>query len=203
MLPDKAVNPRDAFDAFDPQTQVLPNHQWYSDIERFLSSDRYGLRDPLLRRILPRKLTERYRSVGVVGHRGTGKTTLVRSAVATLEAEHGCASVIVDALASLDVSDFTFADFIVTLVNAVVGALDAARASVPEDQLKLFRLWFAEELLATSQSKRLRANSRRQPRPQAASRCSPSSWRRSRRACATTARIAARFACASSASRES
>lgn len=148
----RAKTSRQAFDAFDWQRQIAPDHAWYADIEGHFDPDRYGLRDALLRRIIPNELTEQFRSVGVVGHRGAGKTTMVRSAIAAASHEYAFASVTVDALASLDEGDFGFADVLLTLVNAVAAHLDREKASIPDSDLKLFHTWFSEELLSRTQT---------------------------------------------------
>ncbi|HEX4417131.1 MAG TPA: P-loop NTPase fold protein, partial [Kofleriaceae bacterium] len=158
----RAANPLEAFDAFNPQLTIAPEHPWYADIESFFDPARYGLRDALHRRIVPNKFNDQFdkpfRSVGVVGHRGAGKTTLVRSAIAKLKDQHQFTPIVIDALAVLDQSDFAFADVILTLVNAVVAELERVGATIPDDELQLVRLWFADELLSKAQSTTLQGD---------------------------------------------
>jgi hypothetical protein len=84
--------------------------------------------------------------VGVVGHKGTGKTTQVRKIMADLRSE-GIHPVFIDALTSLDQASLSFSDIILVLANNVVGGLSQANAEVPKEEFELLKAWFTEELL--------------------------------------------------------
>jgi hypothetical protein len=95
--------------------------------------------------------------LGVVGHRGSGKTTLVRRAMDEL-AGRGLHAVFVDALAAFDQGDLSFADVILVIARAVVNGLNEATVDIPTAQLELLKLWFAEELLTETHRQQILAS---------------------------------------------
>lgn len=150
----RARTPADAFWTLDPFALVNPDDPWHSEIESRFKPSRYGLVAQLTRRLTPRAGAPPYVHVGVVGHKGTGKTTQVRKAVAGLAAD-GVHAVFVDALATLDQADLSFADVILVITNAIVSGLSAAEVEVPAAESNLVKLWFAEELLTETHRKEL------------------------------------------------
>lgn len=143
----RAANTDEAFWTLDPLWPVLPDDPWYANIERHFADGDYQLVTPLVRRLAPLAFATQFRHVGLVGHRGSGKSTLVRKAMGRLEADHGYRAVYIDVEATLDRGGFSFADVLVTIVNAVATALADDDAELPAKQLELFQLYFADELL--------------------------------------------------------
>lgn len=151
----RATNNADAFWTLDPLWPVQPDDPWYADLESHFEEGEYDFVAPLVRRLVPPSFAAQFCHVGVIGHRGSGKSTLVRRAMATMEADHGFRAVYVNVEAMLDRGDFTFADALMTIVNAVAGELAARGATMPKDELNLFKLFFAEELLTEDHVKEL------------------------------------------------
>lgn len=141
----KATTADQAFWTLDPFVQVHPGDPWHANLERFFADDEYALIRPLTRRLDPRGGQSPYKHVAVVGHRGAGKTTMVRGAMAELERAASHLPVYVDVIATLDISDFRLADVLVTIVNAVVSTLEARSKELPASELRLFERWFADE----------------------------------------------------------
>lgn len=144
----RATSNADAFWTLDPLWPVEPTDPWYADIEGHFEEGEYEFVDRLVRRLVPPPFARQFCHVGVVGHRGTGKSTLVRRAMAELEARHDFRSVHVNVEAMLDRGDFTFADVLLTIVNAVAAELGEANVPLPTAEMELFRLHFAEELVS-------------------------------------------------------
>lgn len=141
-----ATTTSDAFWTLDPFAVVNPGDPWFADIEGHFDPTRYGLVSRLLRRLRPGPARPPFVHIGIVGHKGSGKTTQVRRAMSLLEKE-GIAPVYVDALASLDQADFSFADVVLVIARSVVEFAQQQKLSIPESQVKLLELWFSEELL--------------------------------------------------------
>jgi hypothetical protein len=139
----RAATPADAFWTFDPLALVRPGDPWYCNLDDYFDRHHYGFANDLKRRLTPPDA--RFMHVGVVGHRGTGKTTQVRRVTSELRA--GTVSVFVDAIATLDQADFTFSDLLLVVVESVVARLKEAKVDIPQEEAELVRLWFAEELL--------------------------------------------------------
>jgi hypothetical protein len=146
MAQTRAATPADAFWTLDPFALVNPADPWHSEIEAHFKPARYGVVPQLTRRLRPGPSAPSHVHVAIVGHKGTGKTTQVRKAMADLAAA-GVYGVFVDALAMLDQSDLSFGDVILVITNAVVSGLSAAGVDVPREETEAVRLWFAEELL--------------------------------------------------------
>lgn len=80
----QATSPAEAFDTLGPFAIVHPGDPWYADLEARFDHRHYGLVAPLVRRLSPRPTAREYEHIGVVGHKGSGKTTLVRKAMEEL-----------------------------------------------------------------------------------------------------------------------
>lgn len=143
----RAENAADAFWTLDPLIPIGPGDLWFSDLESDFPAHEYDFVAPLVRRLTPPARGARHQHVAVVGHRGVGKSTLVRKAVHALETGHGFLSVYLDVESTLDLSDFTFPDVLISVVSAVAGALEQRQVRLPDDELRQFRTYFADELL--------------------------------------------------------
>ena len=143
----RAKNSADAFWTLDPFAIVRPGDAWYAEIEQRFAPDKYGLVRPLVRRLAPGPARPEFVQIGVVGHGGSGKTTLVRRAMAELQHLYGYQPVYLDALGHLDQADFTFSDVVLAIITSVVSVLRDAEADLPDREIQQFRVWFAEELV--------------------------------------------------------
>lgn len=85
----RAEDATDAFWTLDPLTPVSPSDLWYTDLEGHFPDHSYDFVAPLVRRLTPPPQSPQFQHVGVVGHRGVGKTTSVRKAMGSLETRHG------------------------------------------------------------------------------------------------------------------
>lgn len=81
----RAEDATDAFWTLDPLTPVSPSDLWYTDLEGHFPDHSYDFVAPLVRRLTPPPQSPQFQHVGVVGHRGVGKTTSVRKAMGSLE----------------------------------------------------------------------------------------------------------------------
>lgn len=142
----RAMIPGEAFDTLDPFALVGPDDPWHCDLESRFDPARYGFGAQLARRLRPRRTGPDFVKVGMVGHKGTGKTTQVRKVMADLRSER-IYPVFIDALTSLDQVNLSFSDIILVLTNGVVSGLSQANAEVPGEEFELLKAWFTEELL--------------------------------------------------------
>jgi|JI10StandDraft_1071094.scaffolds.fasta_scaffold57954_3 hypothetical protein len=144
MVATQARTAEEAFWTLDPFEQVAPGHPFFANLERHFADDQYALVQPLIRRVAP-PTAGVYRQVAVVGHRGAGKTTMVRSAMAKLAAGGKHRAAYIDVVGTLDISDFAFADVLMAVVNAAISALKEDGGDLPQQELELFTRWFADE----------------------------------------------------------
>jgi hypothetical protein len=150
----RAMSSTDAFFTLDPFALVGPDDPWHTDLEAKFDRSRYGVVARITRRLTPGPGRPEFVHLGIVGHRGTGKTTQVRKAIADL-APTGIFPVFIDALTSFDQGDLKFSDLVLVVAQGVVEALAAARVDVPAQELEKLRLWFAEELLTETHRKQI------------------------------------------------
>jgi len=150
----RATTLAEAFWTLDPFGLVHPDDPWHCDVEARFDPTRYGLIAPITRRLAPQKGRPDFVHLGVVGHKGTGKTTQVRKAMANLSAK-GIEPIFIDALASVDQADLSFPDLILVISRGVVNALNEVGADVPGEERELVKLWFAEELLTETHRKEI------------------------------------------------
>lgn len=150
--PKQAASPAEAFWTLDPFAVVKPGDPWFVDLEAVLPREHYGVSKKLRRHLGPAAQRPEFVHIGLMGHAGTGKTTLARSALADLSRE-GLTPVYIDALQAFDNADFRFSDAVLVLVEAVVSHLADHRKELDPALAKTVRNWFADELILESQKK--------------------------------------------------
>ncbi len=153
----RASTPAEAFDTLDPFAVVRPEDPWYADIESYFDRRHYGLVAQLVRRLSPRPTGRDYEHIGIVGHKGSGKTTLVRKAMEEL-APKGLHPFYVDAIAAFDQGDLSFSDVILVIARAVIDGLGEAGVDIPAREFEMLKMWFAEELLTESHRQQILAS---------------------------------------------
>ncbi|HLT40043.1 MAG TPA: AAA family ATPase [Enhygromyxa sp.] len=91
----------------------------------------------------------RYLHIGLVGHGGTGKSTMIRHAMGDLR-NIGILPIYINARESFDQVDMAFADVILVLAEAVVRTLvdQANTLTMDPRHLELVREWFAEVVVS-------------------------------------------------------
>ncbi|MEM9462986.1 MAG: hypothetical protein AAGF11_53085 [Myxococcota bacterium] len=146
----RARNTEEAFWALDPFALVAPHDPWYAKIEQVLPPEHYGVTRQLHRRLRMTRGRPRHVHIGILGHRGTGKTTLVRAAMAELP---HILPVYIDAQKALDHGDFAFADLVLVAATAVVE--DLKDLTLDDESFTLVRGWFSEHLLSEQRVKEL------------------------------------------------
>src|SRR5690554_4912247 len=107
----RATNVEEAFDALDPFALIKPSHPFFADIEADLPREHYGVTDELKRHFRSIQTRRRWQHLGLVGHKGTGKTTLVRKAMSELR-DKGVMAVQINTQLAVDQGGFTFTDMI-------------------------------------------------------------------------------------------
>lgn len=137
---------QEAFWALDPMALTEPQDPWFVRLDEQFKSHRYGLAAKLRRCFTPSARSPKAVHVGVVGHKGSGKTTQVRQVLEEMRGK-GLFPVYVDALSHLDRVDFAFPDVVLVICRNVAAALADSKLDIPEEKLKLLEDWFAEELL--------------------------------------------------------
>ncbi len=150
----RATNLDDAFWTFDPFAVIRPSDPWYVPLEQYFDREHWGFVLQLERRLTPKQVGPDFVQLGVVGHRGSGKTTQVRQVVESI-ADHQVRAVFIDALVAFDQSDLTFSDLLLVFARSVLEALVAAGAELPGDEAEHLRSWFADELLEESHSREI------------------------------------------------
>ncbi len=140
----RATTTRQAFWTLDPFAVVRPDDLWYTRLETFFGRNEYGLSASIGRRLESGAGGPEFIHLGIVGGAGTGKTTQVRAALGKNPA---LVPAWVDAQAAFDTGAFTYSDFLLIVVNAVVNTLAEQQLDVPSAEAQLVHDWFAEELL--------------------------------------------------------
>jgi hypothetical protein len=142
----RATNVEEAFQALDPFALVKPSDPFFADFEPLLPVEHYGVSDKLKRHFRVVQGQRRWEHVGIVGHKGTGKTTLVSKAMSELRSS-GVMAVPINTLLAVDQSGFTFTDMMLILARAVIGCLAEQQVELENELIERVQRWFAEELL--------------------------------------------------------
>lgn len=150
----RATTVEEAFDALDPFALVKPSDPFFADIEADLPREHFGVSEELKRHFRAIRKRRRWQHLGIVGHKGTGKTTLVRKAMAELR-DQGVMAVQINARLAIDQGGFTFADMILIIARSVIGCLAEQQIELDAELVGHLHRWFAEELLEETQSKQI------------------------------------------------
>jgi hypothetical protein len=150
----RARNTEEAFRALDPFALVKPGDPRFADLDAILPRDHYGVSAQLKRHFRGLVNDPQWVHLGVVGHKGTGKTTMVRKAMSDLSGE-GIMPVQVDAMLTLDQGDFTFADMMLVIARSVIDCVVEQQVQVEAELLEQIQRWFADEFFETQERKEI------------------------------------------------
>lgn len=142
----QARTPTEAYWTLDPFAVVKPGDPWFANLEKLVPREHYGIAHKLKRQLGRGPARPEFVHVGLMGHAGVGKTTLVKNALAEL-AGSGVTPVYINALEAFDQSDYVFSDLMLVLAEAVIRALADMQLAVAVEQLEAVRRWFADEVL--------------------------------------------------------
>lgn len=150
----RATKVEEAFDALDPFALVKPSDPFFADFEPLLPADHYGVSDKLKRHFRLIQGQRRWQHVGVVGHKGTGKTTLVSKAMSELRSS-GIMAVTINTQLAVDQGGFTFTDMMLILARSVIECLAEQQVELDAGLIERVQRWFSEELLEEVQRKQI------------------------------------------------
>lgn len=153
----RATNVEEAFDALDPFALVRPSDPFFADFEPLLPREHYGVSEELKRHFRHIDKRERWQHLGIVGHKGTGKTTLVRKAMGELRAK-GLMAVQINTQLAIDQGGFTFTDMMLVVARSVIACLREQDIELDSILIDQVQRWFAEELLEESHSKQIQGS---------------------------------------------
>src|SRR5690606_40322140 len=105
------------------------------NLEKLVPREHYGIAHKLKRQLGRGPGRPEFVHVGLMGHAGVGKTTLVKNALAEL-AGSGVTPVYINALEAFDQSDYVFSDLMLVLAEAVIRALADMQLAVAVEQLE-------------------------------------------------------------------
>ncbi|NJK32136.1 MAG: AAA family ATPase [Deltaproteobacteria bacterium] len=152
----RATNVEEAFDSLDPFALVKPSDPLFADFEPLLPVEHYGVSTKLKRYFrASRGQPRRWQHVAVVGHGGTGKTTMVRKAMTEL-GRAGIMPVQINAQLAVDQGGFTFSDLMLIIARSVIGCLADQCLELDDALLEDVQQWFIEELLEQTHSTQIR-----------------------------------------------
>ncbi|MFV8752961.1 hypothetical protein ACNOYE_20640 [Nannocystaceae bacterium ST9] len=152
----RATTVEEAFHTLDPFALVKPSDPLYANFEPLLPFEHYGVTAKLERHFRLIQTQPGWQHIGIVGHKGTGKTTLVRKAMSELR-QHGLMPIHVNSLLTFDQGDFKFSDVMLVIARAVIGCLAEQSIELPVGLVDEVQHWFAEELLEETHSKQIRS----------------------------------------------
>ncbi|NVB36446.1 AAA family ATPase [Pseudenhygromyxa sp. WMMC2535] len=150
----RATSVEEAFDALDPFALVGPSDPFFADFEALLPAEHYGVSAKLKRHFRSIQTLGRWQHVGIVGHKGTGKTTLVRKAMGELR-DKGVMPVQINAQLAVDQGGFTFADLMLIIARAVIACLEEQSIALAPELVDNVYHWFSEELLEEQQRREI------------------------------------------------
>jgi hypothetical protein len=148
----QARDVQEAYWTLDPFALVKPGDPWYVDLGAMLPREHYSTAFLLKKQLAAD--SGGFKHVGIVGHRGVGKTTLVRGALAELRIR----PIEINAIELLDRNDFVFSDVMLAVAEAVVRELAAMGTELDPARLDAVRRWFTEEIISETHANQLRAN---------------------------------------------
>lgn len=149
----QAKNSTEAFWTLDPFAKVELGDRWFVELEPLLPREHYGVSQRLQHHLGPSRTRPEFVHVALVGHAGTGKSTLARQALASLS--DGLAPVYIDSLQSFDHSDLAAADMMLVAAEAVIGQLVDLEVDLARNDLEVLRQWLVEELVIETHREQL------------------------------------------------
>ncbi|KIG11934.1 Type II secretory pathway, ATPase PulE/Tfp pilus assembly pathway, ATPase PilB [Enhygromyxa salina] len=152
----RAKNTEEAFRALDPFALIKPGDPRFADFDAILAREHYGVSSNLKRHFRGILQDPQWMHIGIVGHKGTGKTTLVRKAMTELRSE-GVMAVQIDAMLELDQGNFTFADMMLVVARSVIACVQDQNIEIDGALVQLIMDWFAVELLEEEHRKEITA----------------------------------------------
>lgn len=141
----QARNPSEAFWTLDPFAVVEPGDRWFVDLETLLPREHYGVSQRLQRHLGPSRTRPEFVHVALVGHAGTGKSTVARHALSVLS--DTLAPIYVDSVQALDQADLACTDMLLVAAEAVIGQLAELEVELGRASLEVLRQWLVEELV--------------------------------------------------------
>lgn len=141
----QANSSTEAFWTLDPFALVEPGDRWFVDLETLLPRDHYGVSHRLQRHLGASRTRPEFVHVALIGHAGTGKSTLVRNALTSLCDD--LAPVYIDSTQALDQADFGCADLMLVAAEAVISQLLELEVDLGRPELEVLRQWLVEELV--------------------------------------------------------
>lgn len=150
----RATNPDEAFWAFDPFAIVDPASPRYVDLESLLPREHYGLGSSLAKYLTPSDARHKHVQVGLIGHKGSGKSTQVRHALHGLK-DKGVLPVFVDVVAELDQSDLEFTELVFVAIRRTLDAVKEAGIEVSREAASSLWKWFDDEVITLLDSTEL------------------------------------------------
>lgn len=154
----QARNSSEAYWSLNPFEDVVGlADPWFADLERLVPREHYGVAHKLKKKLGVGPGRPQFVHVGLLGHRGTGKSTLARSALAELGGE-GLMPIRIATLTVVDSSDFVFSDLVLVLAESTIRQLLEVGLDIAGPQLEAVRHWFVEEVMIESHSKQIIAS---------------------------------------------
>lgn len=153
----RARSSTEAFWAFDPFALVTHEDPRFADIEQDLPREHFGVTVPVRRHFLNPQRKPGSVKFAVIGHQGTGKSTLVGKAMASLR-PLGVMPIYIDALTEFDQGDLLLPDVVLVIARAVIAELAAQNITLDADVVTAIYTWFAEELLTETQATQISAS---------------------------------------------
>ncbi len=154
-----ATKPEEAYFTLDPFAVLNPSDPWYYHFEKKLNPKHYPMARRLKRLFDPPPNFDliKFKHIAIVGNKGTGKTTQVRRIMLEDLKPLGIEPAFVDVLSTLDQTDLTFADMVLTIVQTVTETLQKENIQIPKNELELVNQWFSEVLISETHKKELLA----------------------------------------------
>lgn len=140
----------------DPFEVIKPHDPRFTDIEKDLPREHFGVSGPISLRFGGQTKPGAVK-LAIIGHRGTGKSTLVRKTMDDLR-RFGVMPIMIDALTSFDQANFGLADVMLVIMRSVIAELAVQQIEIDPSLIDSTYLWFAEELVSRSSSQQIQTS---------------------------------------------